>query len=846
MDSFQIKPNAMVFVYYNSIKTVIGTILLTLVGGTAYVVGNFVFDLEIPIEALIIGAVLLIVWFFLGGVFPLVSRRIAYGKELYRFEKDEIIFTFGGLFNESERELKIKNITKLRLVMPWFEHMIFKTGYICIQTAGTSSAEIPLRCINNPEKVFDMIQQIMAEQGFSMKKDTIIQQEMPSKIGSLIEAGLYSAITGSIFSVLIVTAILSGLTGNPFLGFLIAVPFVFVVVGVPFAIHYLNYYKRTYILYSSMIRYKQGFLTKGEMIIPHENITNTNITQKFYEKLLGIYDVTVSCKGASNEVIFRNMPNAELFKANLEESLGCLRKFQEIVEKVSEEEVSMQPSNQAETLIEQQETSKPKTSSIKKSKAIINKIVHSADDYQTTTNPNLFVSFLKTFSGITIGLFAIVSLVLIASLLDTTGEFTLAEAAGGVVVIIVIVGFITISGVIRHIRNLLFTKYVVTNTEIQKNYSFFSSSSNSYRISNVTCVSIRRSFIDRIFNTCTIYFSSAGSSEKITFDTVKASSINIDKILAKTGVDVNEQLLQTLKPRFSIFDFVYKGFILHIFSIMFFMGFLIASVFVNPLILILAMLTVVSKVLSFIFEKLSYSRAEIQFFEHFVHMKKGFAIRYSYYFLYDHIKDVSAQKYPVTNKGTINFNLVGDVILPTEADSENNQQMSAIASYCMEYLDNALGTLDIIDKVYLDENVSANADRISEIQSESPKIVHKQTPSTVQGLVNLTISTIILFPFIPTLIFTLPIAYFVIKQRRYILEEDRIVYESGIIYKSRFSIRYDKVDHIDKNQGFTDKFFSTGSVHIYTVGSSCVELSITNIANHNNFYSLLEEKYKSK
>ena len=90
---------------------------------------------------------------------------------------------------------------------------------------------------------------------------------------------------------------------------------------------------------------------------------------------------------------------------------------------------------------------------------------------------------------------------------------------------------------------------------------------------------------------------------------------------------------------------------------------------------------------------------------------------------------------------------------------------------------------------------------------------------------------------------TLPYLIWSVKVTSFIIQPYRVTAKSGILFKKQISIVFNKVDHINLSQGALNKLFKNGTITVNTTGSSRPELTITNIPDYEEFYTVLKKHY---
>lgn len=99
------------------------------------------------------------------------------------------------------------------------------------------------------------------------------------------------------------------------------------------------------------------------------------------------------------------------------------------------------------------------------------------------------------------------------------------------------------------------------------------------------------------------------------------------------------------------------------------------------------------------------------------------------------------------------------------------------------------------------------------------------------------------------MIFPLYIAYFVyrifkIRNEFYEIQNTRMMKFSGIFYKTRETILFEKINFINKNQGFVGKICKNGNIEIFTLASEVRDLVLSDMDNYLEVYRILQQKDK--
>jgi len=268
-----------------------------------------------PSLAFVAGGGILLLWLVIGGLLA----GVAYGKERYEFFDDRIVAHRGSLISDQTTELMIRNVTHVKRRLPWPRYRLFGVGDVMIESAGSEASEVVLRAIDRPDRVYEAIVSTMRANGFRLDCDRLLRQERPDALGVAAESiGLtLAAIVGLLtnFSEL-VPVFLRGFQGNWFAWYVLLIP----VMGfVAVVFHYLEMLRRTYRVFADAVVYEEGFLTRDDAFIPGENIADASTRRGIIDRLIGVYDVQVSCQGSGSNIGFRRLRNGPAMSRDIEQ-----------------------------------------------------------------------------------------------------------------------------------------------------------------------------------------------------------------------------------------------------------------------------------------------------------------------------------------------------------------------------------------------------------------------------------------------------------------------------------------------------------------------------------------------
>ena len=740
---------------------------------------------------------LLILWtvFFLVSVLTLTHLLRRYKKEKYIFRENKIIRRSGTFFTDSETELNLKNITHVNLTLPYVENILFKTGHIHIQSAGSGGVEVPISSIENSQKVYSDIADSMKRIGFSLKKEKLVQEETPSPIGAFKD--VFSGVVISLFSIFVfLQAFVFGILGMEFikelqqhmvfmfLGIMAIGIFVLYII-LRFTFRFLDLLMRVYKIYPDTITYYEGFLTRVHSFIPVENLADVATDRTFFDRILGLYDVKISCQGSGQELLFKNVINGKKMEKNVYQLIKASKSLESVSEsKKAEEKITTKKKEEGQKA---KNDLKVKTSS------------HRIEPARTLLPYIPFVLLLPL-------------LILIFPLL-------------------IAVGAMFISSLIA----VCCTTYRIKEKSVEERFQFLSASQAEFSFDKVTGIVIKENFIDKMFNTFSIHFWSIGSSKNIVFKNIKKTTALKNKILKLGGVDGSE-LVYKVKPDFSFKNFVMANIpILAILSVAFFAS-IVGSFFIF-LIIPLIFLIPISIILFYIYRVFYYKYCGLYFYKNYVMQKQGILFRSYYYSKYENIKGLKIKRYPSTDTGNLQFNVAGEHV----SGGQEGRQAPVSYSFGFAY------SPKIENKKYLMDIIISEKPDKKTIESLEKKIPDKYKETKRVSRPDIANSVTIILILTPILMILMPVALIIeiwrLRVTSYHIENKRILRRHGIIYRTQTSILFEKIDHINSHQGPINKLYSNGKVIINTTGSSSSEMTVGNISDFSDFYEELKKSY---
>lgn len=725
------------------------------------------------------------------AIFLIADANVAYRKQSYGFRDRAILYATGNLFSDKETELKYRNITHVRLIKPFIEYKLFGTGRILIEAAGSSGSEVVMQSVADPETVYKQIQATMAEKDFSLQYARLLSREQPAKIAVALE--ILGGVAGTFFTLALLAP---GLIGLPLavIDILPAVAIVSIALVAGLAVFgggifyvyvlYQDLIRRTYYIYDDVICYERGFLTKQQAFIPVENLSDSEVTQNFLDKILNLYDVIISCQGSGSEIPFRNLRNGKEVERVID---GLINKTDPLVETA-------------------QSTVAPAASS--PSKAEISSPTK-ASDVQANYKMNITRSLVQ-YAPI-----APLFILFPPLLLVIAYTYIVAKR----------------------------TDFRLTAKGVASYFTFLTTRNIEFTSDKIMAVIVKRNLIDRWLSTCTVEFWSIGSTSAVVFRHIDDMEGLEPLMKEKAGIPDDPQLEQ-LQPKFGFSEFIKANLYANIFILLFFVAFIMLSYWSRWLLLPAGLIVVGYLAVVFVLGR-RYRRARLRYGTKSVSYRVGWLREVRYYALYANIKDATITAYPFSRRGTVKFNIAGEQAVQTGNSGVQYRPNSFSVAYVQNPDDRSHIHDHILDLLLFSE---PDVDAYQQTQAAPPperNIIMTSRPSLKNAMVAPIIAHVILLPTVVLLPITWLIVRFWVRRISYNIEADYRTYRlSGVLYRKQTSIIFPKLDYIKRGQRFTNKMFRNGNIHLYTTGSRDAELTFTNLPDYKEFHQELKRQYE--
>lgn len=724
--------------------------------------------------------------------FAAYAAHVAWTKETYEIHGDHLVARRGGLVSDGRNELDMRNITHVRLRLPWLRYRLFKIGDVRVESAGSAASEITFQSIVGPEEVYEEIQELMRANGFSLQRTEVLHEESPTFVGALtdiVQTGI-----GVIFSLVWMGFALLGVgagaleSAGAMAGAAITVLGATFVIGSSLltlgglAVRYLDLTRRTYTVHDDAVTYTEGFLTRDNAFIPAENIADASTNRTFIDQVLGLYDVKVSCQGSGSEIQFRRLSRG----AELKQAIST----------VVDKGMKLAPKKGAvrEDAAEDAEEAVPEAKGPGAPRTLV-----SAEDAWTAT--------LKMNVGRT--------LVPLLLLLPTGPAWLIA----------------TVSMYIRATK----TTFTVGKSSLQSEYSFIGANQQQFAYDKVTGVQLTRSPLDGFFKTLTVQIWSIGSPMPLTMSHISAEELNLPALLRQCGIDADAEaegeLAQSFGPQVWFIQNVFLLAFLAAAAAVFVVLGLLQSAWFLLFVPMLAVLPIPMAVLTY----LRVQKQSLTFHASHVEARTGVLIRQEVYARYDNIKKVESVRIPLTDQGTFKLYIAGERVVQQQQQGQAEQANAAglKVPYSLEgrYIERIDDKVDAMDSLLLG--------RIQPAQIDEEHDFVEAEYTTKPAIPN-SIAPMLLFP--PLWPFV-PLVAWQTAVRQYDVEQERVVLRGGILFKFATSVLYNRIDSLQQDQGPLGKAFGNGQVTLLTAGSSSPDLVVANVPDYGEVYTTIREHY---
>ena len=770
----------------------------------------------------------------LGIGFAVYAAGVVFRKERYEVLPSRVVAHRGTLFSDQTTELEVKNITHVKRRLPWIRHKLFGVGDVMIESAGSSSSEVVLRSVRRPREVYAQIQALMRENGFQLAQKALLHEEQPDLLGVVLEC---IGIAGSAFFAILYIG-LGMVMAAPLLGG-IAASVVIALFGCGLLIYFLDMRRRTYRVYDDVLVYEEGFLTRDDAFIPSENLADSNTHRTFFDRILGLFDVRVSCQGAGQEIAFRRLRHGVALDAAIGRVIAASKDRPRPGARPVEDGLG-----EGEQGAEDEAGGRRRRRS---KRAPIPLPTPSGQAWTGQLNPGLG----RTVAPFVIAIGAVLTLALVSVplVLALGSPMALGMFAGPPLALICM-------GAASRLLQAACTRFEVREGSVKSRFSFLSVQERECTYDKITGVQIREWPFDRWLGTLTIRLWSIGADQPLDLFNVRHEDVDLTAFLIQTGVTSQEDLL-TIPARFSLQRYLRAQLPFALACAFFALAAVGAALVID--LRLLALLAVPAALLGagFVYGKLYFPRMELRCKDRHLEAYEGLILRVVTRVRYGWVKKVQLTRYPLGEEGDLQVFVAGEQrLLPNQqksglaaAAAAKQQGATVPYGFRVRYVEDLPVFEALLDELIEDgpheEEVRAIKERRLPSEGErAAEVLHESQPALGNRLFVLVALSLLTVAPIALLPLTIPYNVLEVRRRRFRLERDRVVRQWGILFRHQATILYSRFDSIQRKQGLVNKMFGNATLTVFTAGSSNPDLVLEDMPDADAVYEVLKKQYR--
>lgn len=727
--------------------------------------------------------------FVAGSVLGVFASLAAFRKERYEIHDSRVICHRGGLVSDQTTELEIRNITHVKLKLPWLRFKFFGVGHVIIESAG-NAVPVVLHVIREPEAVYAGLRERMKSNGYDLTQRELFHEEKPSIIGILGEClGLIvgACFTGMVIFAPIIAArekarssgmdmTLAGLLG---LAALALVAFIIV--------RFLDFRRRTYRVYNDVVVYDEGFLTRENAFIPYENIADANTRSSLFDRIFGLFDVQVSCQGSGKEIKFRRLKNGIALSAAIDHLVVLARDKQK-----------------------QKRDLKAAARSTPGDPALAPPVRPRRAEPEAVPAGQAMVAELRMHAGRTL-----VPMMILLPLVP-----------------------VWIAAMVRNGIRLMSTQYSVRPGSVRHSYRFLTLHDREFAYDKITGLVIKQNLWDHMFGTMTLKFWSIGSGQPLEFAHIHASQLDLPALMRQAGIPSPSAAPCEASATFGLMTWLRAKLRFLPLLLLLAAGIAFTAIQIDPVLYFLLLLPLFLAIGSCVYDKLHCSRQRLRFHDHHVEAEQGLIARRRYFARYSNIKRTRVTGYPGGEEGDLEIFVAGEEEFQHAAAKKKGQQgILRPCSFTSRFLPAVRERGLLLDDI-LCGRIGPAPDSVA---AQPLELLLEARRSVGNALVKLVLLSVLLLPAVVLLPLTIPLRVLGVKRFRYRVEAARVVMSWGILYRSETSILLDRVDSLQQSQGPLNKMFRNGNVRIMTAGSSKPDLVIADSPEYLALYEVIRE-----
>lgn len=724
------------------------------------------------------------------GVFALIltlavtGAFIGYHKERYQVSGSTVLCHRGGITSDQTTEVEICNITHVAMKLPWLRHKLFGIGTIEIDSAGTARPVV-FRAIEEPRVVYQRLAERMKSNGYQLRKNELLHEESPAILGILSEAGKIVFGVGALFL----------FSWSTVLGFHEAIVrqglgwLLYSALGVLgfgglgyFLIFFLDMRQRRYRVYDDVVTYEEGFLTRRDAFIPCENIADAATTRTFWDQILNLYDVVISCQGSSKEIKFRRLKEGIHLTESIEQLVTAANR------KPSPAEV-----------VAGRRTSKSSQQTPARDEP---KLVAPGEEWIA----DLKMSPLRVFVPLLI-------------LLPVFPLWILAMLQAAI--------------------RVWSTTYEVREATIKHSYRFLTTVEREFAYDKITGLVVKKNLLDRLFGTFTLKLWSIGSGQSLELAHIHRSLVDLDGLLHQIGIPSHSKNVHEIPTRFGIGAWLRAHCYRLGLALLAVHAFVAAAFyFEEPLLHAGAVFPLLLLALGMAYAWIFYSKQTFSLQDHHLEAQQGILAKRFYFARYRNVKKTLVTRYPGGKSGSLQIFVAGEQIITSKSEQGKGGKIPIPCSFTLGFLPEVLSQGNLLDHL-LAGKVKNGSEDLEEPPRELVLESRRGIGNSVFGLIAWSL---VLVPLVVLLPLTLPLTILAKRRWRYRLEEDRVVSSWGLLFRKQASVLLDRVDSLQQRQGLLNKIFKNGSVSIMTAGSSKPDLVMPAAKDFHKLYQTIRER----
>ena len=547
-------------------------------------------------------------------------------------------------------------------------------------------------------------------------------------------------------------------------------------------IRYLDLRRRTYTVREDMVVYTEGFLTRDNALIPFENLADASTTRSFWDQLLGLYDVRVSCQGSGSEIVFRRLSGGEKLNSaitRLVSSAGSRKRAAETRPQPVSDSVPSRSSSP---------TPRPRGGSSRP-------LVEPDDVWTATLKMNIGRAILK-----------------VTPVLVVPPAWLVAVAMTA----------------IRASR----TEFRVGPDTLSESYSFIGSSHTQFAYDKVTGVRVTQTPLDQLFGTVSVEVWSIGAPKPIQMLHIRSDELKLKALLRQCGIPIGDAPGQVLSQSYGLKAAVVSQAPSLTFLAICALGLVVGSLFASPLLLLAIPFLVTVPLVRFGWTALRIRRQTFRLFPKHFEAQTGIWFRRHAFVRFSEVKKIETVQIPLTRQGRLSLYVAGERVLQTQHGESRVPNVVQVA-----FLEDIERLVDALDELMLGR---IDASSVPTYDAPARKSLSVSKPSKRSEAVVLLFIGL----FFPPLWLALTLVLWQTHVRRFIVEDHRVLRRDGILFTRVTSIPFHKLDSIQQVQGAIGKAFGNGKITLLTAGSSQPDLVLAHIPDHEAVYQIIRTHYR--